>query len=336
MNRLTSRGKGRCEGKMIARRTFLAGAVCGLFAGPSGVRAQPNVHRIGLLRIGAPPPGFIDPFRQGLRESGYVEGQHFIIEYGLAENVAQLPELAARLLRSKVSVLVASGTPSVVPARNATKTVPVVFVAAIDPVAAGVVASLARPGGNVTGVSAVHADAMGKRLQLLKELVPRASRIAFLVRANSPATAHYVKEAELAARALGMQLQILAVRDSSELEGVFISASGASALLQADDAMLTAQRTRIAELALKNRLPTMSGLSETVEAGGLMSYGPHYGELYRRAAMQVHKILKGAKPADLPVEQPTKFELVINLKTAEALAVTVPQSLLTQADSLIR
>ena len=325
---------------MITRRTFLAVAVCGLLASPSGVRAQPigsvSVHRIGLLRVGPPPPGFIEPFRQGLRESGYVEGQHFVIEYGLAENVAQLPELADRLLRLKVNVLVASGTPSVVPARNATKTVPVVFVAAIDPVAAGVVASLARPGGNVTGVSAVHGDAMGKRLQLLKELVPKASRIAFMVRAASPATALYVKEAELAARALGMQLQVLAVQNSSELEGAFVSASGASALLQADDAMLTAHRARIAELALANRLPTMSGLSETVQAGGLMSYGPHYGDLYRRAATQVHKILKGAKPADLPVEQPTKFELVINLKTAAALAMTVPQSLLTQADSLIQ
>lgn len=322
---------------MIARRTFLATVACGLLAAARGAPAQQigKVYRIGLLRVGSPPPGFIEPFRQGLRELGYVEGQSIIIEYGLAENVAQLPELAARLLRLKVDLLVASGTPSVVPAKNAASTVPVVFVAAIDPVATGVVTSLARPGGNVTGVSAVHADAMGKRLQLLNELVPKASRIAFMVRATSPATAQYVKEAELAARTLGMQLQILAVRDAGDLEGAFASAQGASALLQVDDAMLTAQRTRIADLALKNRLPTISGLREMVEVGGLMSYGPHYGDLYRRAATQVDKILKGAKPADLPVEQPTKFELVINLKTAKALGMTIPQSILARVDLII-
>ena len=320
---------------MNRRDTVLA--LLALSAAPltAGAQQTGKVHRIGLLRVGSPPPGFIEPFRQGLRELGYVEGQSIIIEYGLAENVAQLPELAARLLRLKVDVLVASGTPSVMPARNATSTVPVVFVAAIDPVATGVVTSLARPGGNITGVSAVHADAMGKRVQLLKELLPKASRIAFMVRATSPATAQYVKEAELAARTLGIQLQILAVRDPGDLEGAFASAQGASALLTVDDAMLTAQRTRIADLALKNRLPTISGFSEMVEAGGLMSYGPHYGDLYRHAAAQVHKILKGTKPADLPVERPTKFELVINLKTAKALGMTIPQSVLLRADRVI-
>jgi ABC-type uncharacterized transport system substrate-binding protein len=319
------------------RRAFLCGASA-LLAATLAAEAQQagKVYRIGLLRVGSPPPSFIEPFRQGLRELGYVEGQSIIIEYGLAESVAQLPELAAKLLRHKVDVLVASGTPSVVPARNATSTVPVVFVAAIDPVATRVVASLARPGGNVTGVSAVHADAIGKRLQLLKELFPKASRIAFMVRATSPATAQYVKEAGVAARILGMELQVLPVRDLGDFEGAFSSAQGASALLQVDDAMLTAHRTRIADLALKNRMPTISGLSETVEAGGLMSYGPHYGDLYRRAAIQVHRILRGAKPADLPIEQPTKFELVINLKTAKALGLTIPPSLLQRADEVIQ
>ncbi len=322
---------------MIERRTFLATVASGLVAAPRAAPAQQTgrVQRIGLLRVGPPPPSFIEPFRQELRELGHVEGQDIIIEYRVARNVAQLPELAAELLRLKVDVLVASGTPSVGAARNATSAIPVVFVAAIDPVATGVVASLARPGGNVTGVSAVHADAIGKRLQLLKELLPKASRIAFMVRASSPASTQYVKEAETAARTLGMQLQILTVRDPGDIEGAFSSAQGASALLQVDDAMLTAHRTRIADLALKNRLPTISGLSETVEAGGLMSYGPHYGDLYRRAAMQVHKILRGAKPADLPVEQPTKFELVINLKTAKALSMTIPPSLLVRADQII-
>ena len=322
----------------MERRTFLAMVSGSFLAAPVAAGAQQagKVHRIGLLRIGLPPPSFIEPFRQGLRELGYVEGQSIIIEYGLAESVAQLPEVAANLLRHKVDVLVASGTPSVVPARNATSTVPVVFVAAIDPVATGVVASLARPGGNVTGVSAVHADAIGKRLQLLKELLPKASRIALMVSATSPATAQYVKEAEVASRTLGIELQILQVRDPGDFEGAFSSAQRASALLQVDDAMLTANRLRIADLALKNRLPTISGLSETVEAGGLMSYGPHYGDLYRRAATLVHKILRGAKPADLPIEQPTKFEMVINLKTAKALGLTIPQSLLQRADQVIK
>jgi putative ABC transport system substrate-binding protein len=319
------------------RRAFVVGAVSLLVAPLVGEAQQTGkAYRIGLLRVGPPPPSFIEPFRQGLRELGYVEGQNLIIEYGIAQGVAQLPELAAQLLRLKVNVFVASGTPSVVPARNATSTIPVVFVAAIDPVATRVVASLARPGGNVTGVSAVHADAMGKRLQLLKELLPKASRIAFMVHATSPATAQYVKEAELAAQTLGMQLHILSVRDPGDFEGAFGSAQGASALLHVDDAMFTAHRSRIADLALKHRLPTVSGLSETVEAGGLMSYGPHYGDLYRRAAMQVHKILKGAKPADLPVEQPTKFELVINLKTAKALGLTIPPAVLARADEVIQ
>jgi putative ABC transport system substrate-binding protein len=234
-----------------------------------------------------------------------------------------------------VDVLVASGTPSVLPARNATRTIPVVFVAAIDPVAAGIVTSLARPGGNVTGVSAVHADVTGKRLQLLRELLPKLSRIAFLVRATSPATAQYVKEAEIAARTLGVQLQVLEVRDSSDLEGAISAARGANALLLVDDAMLTAHRIRLADLALKNRLPSISGFSEMAEAGVFMSYGPHYGDMYRRAATQVHKILRGAKPADLPVEQPTKFELIVNLKTARALGLTIPQSLLLRADEVI-
>ena len=309
-----------------------------LVAAARAVQAQQTgkVHRIGLLRVGPPPPSFIEPFLQGLREFGYVEGKSIVIERGVAQTVAQLPELAAGLLRLKVNVLVASGTPSVVPARNATSTVPIVFVAAIDPVATGVVASLARPGGNVTGVSAVHADAMGKRVQLLKELLPSALKIALMVRTGSPATAQYVKETETAVRALGMQLQVLAVREPGDLEGAFGSVQGATAMLQVDDAMLTAQRARIADLALRNRLPTISGLSETVEAGGLMSYGPHYGDLYRRAASQVHRILTGAKPADLPVEQPTKFELVINLKTAKALGITIPQSILLRADQVIQ
>jgi putative ABC transport system substrate-binding protein len=295
-----------------------------------------NVSRLGFLRFGSTPPAYIDGFRQGLRELGYVEGQNITIEYGLAQSAAQLPSVAAELVRLKVDVLVASGVPSVLPAKNATSTIPVVFIAAIDPVAAGVVASLSRPGGNVTGVTVMQADLTGKRFELLKELLPKLSRIALLVRAASPAAAEYVQAADLAARTLGTPLQVLTVREPRDLEGAFSAAQGASALIQSDDAVFTAHRTQIAELALKNRLPVVSGLREYVEAGGLMSYGAHTGDLHRRAATYVAKILNGAKPADLPVEQPTKFELVINLKTAKALGLRIPQSLLLRADEVIQ
>jgi putative ABC transport system substrate-binding protein len=293
------------------------------------------VHRIGVLRVGSPPRSFIEPFRERLRDLGYIEGRNIIIEYGLARSAVQLPNVAAELIRLEIEVLVASGTPSVVPAANATRTIPVVFVAAIDPVATGLVASLARPGGNVTGVTAMHADLIGKRLELLKELLPKLSRMAVLVRASSPATAQYVREAELAARALGVELQVLAVNEPREFEGTFNAAQGASALLVADNAVFTAQRTQIAKLALKNRLPTMYGFGDMVKAGGLMAYGPHYGDLYWRAATQVVNLLRGAKPAELPVQQPTKFELVINLNTAMVLGLEIPPALLARADEVI-
>jgi ABC-type uncharacterized transport system substrate-binding protein len=321
----------------VERRALLGTLAGGLLAASLAAQAQhaAEIARIGFLRFGEPPPTYIEGFRQGLRELGYIEGQNITIEYGLARSVAELPLVAADLVSRKVDVLVASGTPSVLPARNATRTIPVIFVAAIDPVATGVITSLGRPGGNVTGMTAVHADVTGKRLAFLKELLPKLSRVALLVRATSPATAQYVKEAELAARTLGVQLQVLAVGDSSGFEGAFIAAQGASALLVVDDAVITAHRTQIAELALKHRLPTMYGLSEMVAAGGLIAYGPDYQDMYRRATMLVHKVLRGVKPGDLPVEQPTKFELVINLKTTKALGLTIPRSLLQRADQVI-
>jgi len=317
----------------IGRRRFVAAAGA-LLAAPHAALAQPKPRRVGVLRVRSIPPTFIEPFRGELRALGYVEGRSLTIDFGFAPSVPQLPQVAEQLA-GRVEVLVASGTPSVLPARSVADRVPVVFVAAIDPVVSGLVASLARPGGNITGVSAVHADAIGKRLQLIMEMLPKASRIALMVRATSPATAQYVREAQLAMRTLGLQLQILSVRAPDDLEAAFAEARGASALLQVDDAMLTAQRQRIAALALAARVPTVSGLSESVEAGGLMSYGPHYGDLYQRAARLVHAILKGIKPANLPVEQPVRFELVINLKTAKTLGITVPQSLLALADQLI-
>jgi putative ABC transport system substrate-binding protein len=321
---------------MISRRILLATATAALLGGPGVARAQQKVSRIGLFRLGPFPPSWIESFWQGLRELGYVEGQNMMVEYGVAESVAQLTDVAAKLIRLKLDVLVLSGTASVLPARKASSTIPMVFVAALDPVASGVVASLARPGGNITGFSSAMTDLTGKRFELLKELLPRLSRVAFMVRDSSPATAGYVNAAELAARTLGTQLQILTVRDPSDLERVIGAAQGATALLHVDDVVFTTHRVQIAGLALKNRLPLMSGISETPEAGGLMSYGANAEDLYRRAAALVHKILKGAKPADLPVEEPTKFELVINMQTAKTLGLTIPQSLLVRADKVIQ
>jgi putative tryptophan/tyrosine transport system substrate-binding protein len=311
--------------------------VVGLLAAAFAADAQQanKVYRIGFLHLGPPPVTWFENLRTGLRELGYVEGQNLQFEYGLAQNPAQLPELAADLVRRKVDVLLASGTPSVLPARNATSTIPVVFVASIDPVASGAVRSLARPGGNVTGVTSMYADVIGKRIELLQELLPKKlARVAVLAR-DHPGHVKYVQEAEVAARTLGVPLQILIVRDARELEDAFTAARGATAVLQLDDALFTSNRTRVAQLALKHRLPAMVGHRELVEVGGLVAYGAHYPYLYRRSASFVDKILKGTKPGNLPVEQPAKFELVLNLKTAKELGLTIPSSLLSEADELI-
>jgi putative tryptophan/tyrosine transport system substrate-binding protein len=270
-----------------------------------------------------------------LRELGYLEGQHFVIEYGLAESVAQIPDAAAELVRHRVDIIVASGTPSVLPARDAAGQTPVVFVATIDPVAAGLVASLARPDHNITGMTSISTDVIAKRLQMVRELLPKLTKVALLVRESSPDTAQYVKESATAARNLSIELQVEIERDPKDLEGVFVAAKGASALLVADDAEFTAHRTQIAELALKNQLPTISGLRELAEAGGLMTYGPSFDELYRRAASHVYKILQGVNIADLPIEQPVKFDFVLNMRTAKALGLTIPPSLLALADEVI-
>jgi len=299
--------------------------------------AQPlkQMHRIGFLRVGPPPASFIDGFRQGLRELGYVEGQHYVIEYSLAQSAAHVPEAAAELVRRKVDIIVASGTPSVLPARDAAGQTPVVFVAAVDPVAAGLVASLARPGGNITGMTTISTDVIAKRLQMVRELIPKLTKVALLVRESSPDTAQYVKGSETAARNFGIELQVEIERDPKDLEGIFVAARGASALVVADDAEFTARRDQIAELALKNQLPIVCGLRELAEAGGLMAYGPSLDELYRRAANHVYKILQGANIADLPIEQPVKFDFVLNMRTAKALGLTIPASLLALADEVI-
>jgi putative ABC transport system substrate-binding protein len=320
----------------MRRRQFIAllggAAVC-----PIAARAQElgKLKRIGFLRVGPPPASFIDGFRQGLRELGFIEGQHFVIEYGLTQSAVEMPAAAAELVRRRVDIIVASGTPSVLPARDAAGQIPVVFVATFDPVATGLVASLAKPGGSITGATSISGDVIAKRLQMMRELLPKLTRIAILVRESSPTAAQYVLESKTAARNLGIDLQIENERSPDDLDGIFVAVKGSSALVLADDAEFTAHRAQIAKLALAHQLPFVSGLREMVEAGGLMAYGASFRDLYRRAASHVYKILLGTSPADLPVEQPTKFEFVLNMRTAKALGLTIPASLLALADEVI-
>jgi putative tryptophan/tyrosine transport system substrate-binding protein len=307
--------------------------------------AQPagKVPRIGYLSTGfATDPmreRLLEAFRQGLRELGYVEGQNIAIESRWTEDKDdRLPALAADLVRLKVDVIVASGGAATQAARQATRTIPIVMSQVNDPVGSGLVASLARPGGNVTGLTVMSPDLLGKQLQLLKEVVPTVSRVALLRNPDNPADTAILREAEAAAQALGVRLQTLEARNPPEIDSAFaaMTRERAGALLILPDSVFLSQRSQIAELAVKRRLPSIRQSRAFPEAGGLMSYGANYPDLSRRAATFVDKILKGAKPADLPVEQPTKFELVLNLKTAEALGLTLSPTLLFQADEVIR
>src|SRR5262249_48329071 len=257
------------------------------------------------------------------------------IEYGLAKSAAQIPDVAAELVTRRLDVLFASGTPSVLPARDAAGRTPVVFVATIDPIAAGLVARLAQDDQNITGMTSISGDVTAKRLQIIKEVVPTLHKVALLVRESSPDTAQYVRESQNAARALGVDLQIEIERNPTDLEGIVVAARSANALVVADDAEFTAQRVEIAELALKSRLPSVSGLKELAEAGGLMAYGASFGDLYMRAASHVSKILQGAKASDLPIEQPAKFEFVLNMLTAKLLGLSLPPSLPALPDQVI-
>ena len=307
-----------------------------LLAAPFAAEAQPavKVPRIGFL-ANVRSPG-TEAFQKGLRELGYVEGQNIIVEWRLAEGrFERLPEFAAELVRLKVDVIYAPADPYVEVARKATTTIPIVFAVVADPVGRGFVQSLARPGGNITGLTNVSRELAGKRLELLKETVAGVSRIGVL---TNPATSALTwPETEAAARALGVQLLVQEAREVGDLEGAFaaMKRGGVAAVIKLPDAMFYAQRRRIADLALKHRLPVMSAFRDFVEAGGLMAYGADIGDLIRRSATYVDKILKGAKPADLPVEQPTKFELVVNMRTAKAIGLTVPPSLLFRADHVI-
>src|SRR5437879_6467035 len=318
-------------------------ALCSLLLAPCcAVDAQQptKIPRIGFLSGNAfsAISARIEAFRHGLRELDYVEGKNIVIEWRSAEgNFERARALAAELVRLKVDTIVTSGPQSTRVAKEATVTIPIVMGFDNDPVGSGFVASLARPGGNITGLSTFAPELSGKQLELLKEVVPKLSRVAVLGSSTATGYAQTLKEIEPAAKAFKMQLQFLDVLHAKDMETVFRAASEgrAQGVLTLNSAILGSQRAQIVELAVKKRLPVMYHQSEFVEAGGLMFYGVNVPDLNRRAASYVDKILKGAKPADLPVEQPTKFELVINLKTAKALGLTIPQSLLLRADQVI-
>jgi len=281
-----------------------------------------------------------EAFRQGLRELGYVEGKNIVIEWRSAEGKRdRLPSLAAELVRLKVDIIVTAGPPATRSAKKATVTIPIVFAQDGDPVASGFVASLARPGGNITGLSTLAPELSGKRLELLKEIVPRLSRVAVLGNSTNPANAQVLKETELAAGVFGVKLQYLDVLDPKDIETAFRAASKGRAdavLMTVSGGVVLSQRTQVVELAAKSRLPAMYIIREYVETGGLMSYGVSLIDLDRRAATYVDKILKGAKPADLPVEQPTKFEFIINLTAAKQIGLTIPPNVLVRADRVIK
>ena len=294
-----------------------------------------KVPRIGYLTsVGSAPN---EAFLQGLRDLGYVEGKNILIEFRTTGGkYERLPELAAELVQRKVDVIVADTAPEVI-AANATATIPIVMRGVADPIASGLVATLAHPGGNVTGMATLAPELSGKRLELLKEVIPKLSRVAFLT-PPSEALRTSVKETEVAAQAMGLQLQILQVRGADELEGAFdaMKKRRAQALMQAQATALLPHQPRIIELAAKNHLPTMYFSRRSVELGGLMSYGRSGPYMDRRVASMIDKILKGTKPADIPVEQPMKFEFMINLKAAKQIGLTIPPNVLARADKVIK
>jgi putative ABC transport system substrate-binding protein len=318
--------------------TLATWAVMGIVSAQQAAR----VTRIGVLFASTPgaTSHLLDGLRQGLREHGYVEGQHIILEprYGQAGR-EQMSDLARRLVADKVDIIVAATDPATAAVRQQTRTIPIVMANSNDPVGSGFVASLARPGGNVTGLSALSPDLSGKRLGLLKELVPGLARAAIIWNPDVRGALFDYKETEAAARSMGLQLHSVEVSRTEDLDSAFseiVSQRAQALIVLTPNPILFANRSRIASLAQKTRLPSMYGQKEFAEAGGLITYGPNTADLWRRAAAYVHRILKGAKPGELPVEQPTTFELVINVKTAKMLGLTIPQSLVQQANSVIQ
>jgi putative ABC transport system substrate-binding protein len=324
------------------RRAFIAMIAGSVAAAPLAGRAQPDgkVYRLGYLSAGSGTLNnpYAQALRQGLRDLGWVEGQNIVIEFRSADQFDRLPALATELVQLKVDVIVATPTPPALAAKSATATIPIVGISLADPVGLGLIPSLARPGGNITGVSySVGADIFGKDLELLREALPKVRRVAVLSNPDGPSQPLILDNIKTAARSLELQLLPVGARGSGDFDGAFatMARERVGALFVVTDPTYIPHRARLVDLATRNRLPSMFTQRADVEAGGLMSYGPSFAAMYRRAAYYVDKILKGAKPADLPVEQPTKFELVINLKTAKALGLTIPQTLLLRADRVI-
>jgi len=324
---------------VINRRTFLGTAMVGLLA-PTA-QAQPKVAKIGLLDYAAREQARImwwKALRDRLRELGYLEGQNVVYESRWGDGrVDRLTGLAGELVNAKVDIIVTAGTEAALAAKRATSSIPIVMTTGVDPVEAGLVAGLARPGGNVTGVSSMQSEVAAKRVELVGQLLPRVSRIAILFDTDNHASELIARHTEAGANSLGISLQKVGVRSLKDADAAFSAMKRdhiAAVILMATPTFI-GERRRLADLAIAHHLPMMVGAKEYAEAGGLLSYGTDYPDLFRRAAAYVDKILKGAKPGDLPIEQPTKFELVINLKTAKALGLTIPPSLLARADQVI-
>jgi putative tryptophan/tyrosine transport system substrate-binding protein len=326
----------------LRRRQFLTLLGGGAVALPLAARAQPmaKVWRVGMLETTAATlnAANLDAFRQALRQLGYVEGQNLIVEYRSGDgHIDRFPQLAAELVHLNVDIIITRGTPAALAAKKATTTIPIVMAAIGEPVETGMVASLARPGGNVTGLSAFVTELTAKRVEIMRELIPQLSRMALIDNMANRSVPAQWDEMKRAAVAFGIQPQLYDVRKAEDMERAFSSAIAqrVNALSVGNDSVLIANRIQVVQLAARHRLPAIYATRDFVDAGGLLSYAAHYPDLYRRAAAYVDKIFKGAKPADLPVEQPTKFEIVVNLKAASALGLEVPPTLLARADEVI-
>jgi len=327
----------------LARLTVLAALALALLAAPLAVEAQQTgkVHRIGFLGNStlALEANLVGPFREGLRELGYIEGQNILIEYRWAEGkYERLAALVAELLARNVEVIVTAGTPASHAVKKATTSVPLVMVAVGDPVASGLVSNLARPAGNITGLTSMGDELEGKRLELLRELIPTLSHVGALTNSGNPSLKKASEVLQAVAAALKIKILVVDVRSADQLDGAFdlIIQKHPDALLVPGDRVFLTNRVRIVQFATQRRLPAMSAYRELVEAGGLISFGPSYAGMHRRAAFYVDRILKGAKPGDLPVERPTTFEMVINLRAAKTLGLTVPPAVLARADEVIQ
>ena len=320
------------------RRAFIGTLAVGLLTAPLAAEAQSagKVYRIGFLSQGQPVKAALEALQQGLRERGYAEGRNLIWEFRSTDgSLDQLPQFAEELVRLKVDVILARASSGAMAAKRATTSIPIVFFAVYAPVEIGLVPNLGHPGGNITGVAINAADMAGKRLQMLKDLVPTLKRVAMLTHPPHPTNAVQLQEVEAAARTLGVQLEAVPVRGADDFDSALKALRGIDGLLHADTPLFTTHRARLVAAAARSRLPAIHPLKGYVDAGGLMSYGADYPDVYRRAAIYVDRILKGAKAADLPVEQPTKFELVINNRTAKAIGLTIPPLLLLRADQIV-